>query len=81
VEAAGEHDPRAALLAGSLVDVVGADEVGLQGAVEAVLVGDASQVNGGIDAVHGRSDCLPVTNIGGHQLLARPRSTEWGDVH
>jgi hypothetical protein len=37
-------------------------------------------VNGGIDAVHGRSDRLQVTNIGGDQLLARPRRTEWGDV-
>jgi hypothetical protein len=43
-------------------------------------VGDAGQVNGGIDAVHGRSDRLQVTNIGGDQLLARPRRTEWGDV-
>jgi hypothetical protein len=80
VEAAGQHHPRAALLAGGLVDVVGADDVGLQDAVEAVLVGDASQVHGGIDTVHGRSDRLQVTNIGGDQLLARPRSTEWGNV-
>jgi hypothetical protein len=80
VEAAGEHHPRAALRAGGLVDVVGADDVGLQDAVEAVLVGDASQVNGGIDIVHGLRDRLQVTNIGGDQLLARLRSTEWGDV-
>ena len=80
VEAAGEHDPSAALLASGLVDVVGADDVGLQDAVEAVLVGDASQVNGGIDIVHGLRDRLQVTNIGGEQLLARPRSTERGNV-
>jgi hypothetical protein len=37
-------------------------------------------VNGGIDAFHGRSDRLQVPNIGGDQLLARPRSAERGDV-
>src|SRR5919201_1406507 len=80
VEAAGEHHPRATLLAGGLVDVVSADDVGLQDAAEAVLLGDASQVNGCIDAVHGRSDRLQVTNICGEQLLARPRSAELGNV-
>jgi hypothetical protein len=80
VEAAGEYHPRASLVAGGLVEVVGADDVGLQNAVEAVLVGDAGQVNGGIDAVHGSSDRLQVTNIGGDQLLAWAWSTEWGDV-
>jgi hypothetical protein len=80
VRAAGEHHPRAALLASGLVDVVGAHDIGLQDAVEAVLVGDASQVNSGIDAFHGLSDRLQVTNIGRDQLLARLRSAERGNV-
>src|ERR1043165_8888406 len=80
VQAAGEHHPNAALLAGSLEDVVGASDVRLQDAVEAVLVGNPSQVNGSIDAVHGRSDRLQLTNIGGDQLLAGTRITDRGSV-
>jgi hypothetical protein len=69
VQAAGNHNPRTALAAGRLEDVEGPSDVGLQDALEGVLVGNARQVNDPIDIGHGRTDRGQVANIGGDEFL------------
>jgi hypothetical protein len=56
-------------VARSFKDVEGPNDVGLQDALEGVLVGNARQVNDPIDIGHGRTDRGQVANIGGDEFL------------
>jgi hypothetical protein len=56
-------------VASRLKDVEGPNDVGLQDALEGVLVGNAGQVDDPIDPGHGRTDRNQVTDVSSDELL------------
>ena len=70
VVAAGQHDPLGVLAAGGLEEVVGAEDVDVEGAVEAVLVGDAGQMDDPIDVGGRLDDGGQVAEVGADELFA-----------
>jgi hypothetical protein len=78
--AAGQHDPLDAQAAGGLQDVVGADHVDVQDALEAVLVGNAGQMDDRVDVGGGLDHGSQVADIGADELFALLGGSQGRDV-
>ena len=67
----GKHHTFDAVLAGGLVEVVHAKNIGLQNGMKRPFNRDAAQVNNGIHAAHHGIDRCGIGQVGQHDLLGR----------
>ena len=72
---AGKHHAAHPVDAGGLVQVVHADDVGLQDRRPGLLGGHATQVHHGVDADHHGLDSSRIGQVGGDNFFARLRCT------